>query len=738
MTKIFEYQYTPSIVLREIYDNGSFYLEYDNSSNIKRLKLYSKESEVKPERNLYLGHTMEEVLSAGKDILGDELLKNGDPDYSELKKVMPEITKSAYCFLSAPSSWYGVIVDTDGKIYPQDSANFLDQAPMFSPTNVDERLGNVKPRQVLLDAEYPILTNVYTDGVDTLELLYFVESGDTGRVPKVFIREKRYKNESPSEFSVEYRIATDTDELGGQRRDTGKIRVDANIFLGALADTVSHWICFYNSGARIDIPEKEIERVGRGALAFASLTFTADHPHYGHKYYGGEVHDNFPPNYIWAIEAASVFGHGDWARRIFSHLINYATNENGIICYRLGAKMNWGSSAAEYGMILHLAYKYRKILGVSALSEKEKKKLFSYGDVILENCKICPEFENLLLVKMCAEADNNARINVYLNNNLWAIHGLRALAKLIGNSDGNKYADTADVIEQNINYLVDKHSVKGTQYGDIPPFRFGYPTVPYNLSNCDAFSVPVTDEERERYFSYNPNERREYDVTEQEISENTYANYRYYPEILSAMLLKENYSDGIFNMRGELGGNLVGMTRFRSWIDNWPVLNYAKYLLETERIEKYLLLLYAHTAHHGHPDLMCYYEQIKLWGEVSAHDCVPSLLTTPTMLAWLFAYERMNDGKLTLLRAVPEKWYGKPFSARKIGYSGGTLDIVSDGESITVEFSSPTQNDVELTIRSAVSLNLENIKDGVQYVERIEGNKIILKNGITYARLIVK
>ena len=48
-------------------------------------------------------------------------------------------------------------------------------------------------------------------------------------------------------------------------------------------------------------------------------------------------------------------------------------------------------------------------------------------------------------------------------------------------------------------------------------------------------------------------QRRNFDVTGQEITENTYANYRYYPESLSAMLLPENYANGILKMRDNLG-----------------------------------------------------------------------------------------------------------------------------------------------------------------------------------------
>ena len=645
---------------------------------------------------------------------------------------MPRIEKSAYCFLGSPASWAGVTVDTMGNVYPQESGRDPKPEAMFHPSMIDPKLGSIKPRQMLLGKELPILISLHTDGVRSLELLYFVEPGDTGRDPIVWIREKRYDNSKPESTAVTYRSATISFDLSEAEMENHL--PSSEVFLEALADTVAYWLEFYDAGSKISIPERELERVGRGAMAFAALTFTADQPHYGHKYYGREEHDNFPPNYIWSIEAACVSGRGDFAKRIFSHFLTYTVNNNGSIAYRQGLKLIAGASATEYAMLLWLADRYSKIL-IPNPTESELKKLSGMGDKILAHLIKCPEFGDRLLIKMCAEADNNVRVNVYLNNNLWSIRGLESLANILGADDGKKYSDAAEILRQNIDSLIEEYSEKDTRYGDIPPFRFGYPAIPYTLSNCDEFSVSVSDEERERYFKTTKG-RRDFDVTEQEITENTYANYRYYPEILSSMLLPENYADGISKMRDALGGNLLSMTRFRSWIDNWPVLNYARFLIETDRIEKYLLLLYSHTAHHGHPELMCYYEQIKIWGEVSANDCIPSLLTTPIMLSWMFAYERM-DGVLSLLSALPKAWYTLPFTANRIGYSKGYVSINSDGNVIDIEITGDAPTAIEVAMRSSMTDSYD-ITVGKEYVDGINGNRIILKPDATKLRIKIK
>ncbi len=728
-TKIFEFKRTTDAVLSEHFDTDKFFFEYNDGESVRLLNLYTVNENKKKYDRLYLGHSLEEILDSGRDILGEELTKDGDPDYESLRGVMPEITEDAYCFLGGAASHGSVTVDRFGVITPQLSGRDREPKPMFRPSYVDERLSDVTPRQCLAGGRFPVLFNVFSVGEENIELMYFADAADPDRDPVIWIRKKSYNREKPESFSLEYSVATFAHDLPYNEKCLHSI--SSELLYDALASTVAYWLKFTESGARIALPEQELVRVTEGAMISAATTFTGQRPHYGHKYYGKELHDNFPPNYIWSIETACLTGHEKWARKIFEHMLDYALTDEGCFAYRQG-KLMLGSSATEYGMLLWLAKRYEKILMQNGADKETLEKLSGMGNIILAHCIECPEFDGLTLVKMCAEADNNVRVNVYLNNNLWSIRGLEALSQLLRADNENKYLQTAIILRKNINLMIETYGVKSSDFGDIPPFRFGYPAIPLTLSNCLDSSAPMTEAEREKYFATTKG-RRNFDVTDQEITENTYANYRYYPESLSAMLLPKNYADGVEEMRERIGGNLLGMTRFRSWLDDWPVLNYARFLIETGRIEKYLLLLYAHTQHHGHPDLMCYYEQIKLFGKVSANDCVPSLLTTPAMVAWIFAYERVADNVLMLLAALPKKWYSLSFQAKKIGYSGGTVDIVSDGNRVTVDFSSPSPDGCELVWRAKDKLTLSDVLVGKEFISEIRNNKIILKSGITHA-----
>ena len=710
--------------LEERYENGEFYFLYNDGEKEHKLSLYKIDRPRREERELYCGYTKDEVLSSGHDLIGERLLEKGDPIYREVKEALPPIARNTYTILGGVASAAGLTVDSQGKVYHQLSGRNRRTSAIFSPAEYDSRLGSIMPYQVLVNKEYPLLLSVHTDGEETLEFLYFVEPGEPDRDPICWIRVKRYRNKAPREITIEYRVAAIAREA--EEKELFDTPPSEALFLDALYDTVAYWVGFSEEGASFVLPEEELSRVARGSVAFAALTFTCEHAHYGHRFYGKELHDNFPPNYIFALEALACLGRGNEAKSVFSHFLKYVLRLDGRINYRQGTGLNFGASAAEYGMLLHLAGRYCRTLGIDALEEKERKKLIGMGEVILEHLRECEEFGGLKLIRMCAEADTNERIHVYINNNLWSIRGLEALAALLGEK-GAKYKEAAEDLRINVDMAMERFGARDTRFGDLPPFRLGYTPTPATLSRCADTFYPLNEEQTALY--YRSSWERSDIGREEDLVENTYANYRYYPEMLSAMLLSERHADSLIRMRENIGGEIIGMTRFNGRLDDWPVLNYARFLIETGRIEKYLLLLYAHAAHHGDPELMTYYEQVSIDGAAIANDCIPSLLTVPTMLAWCFAYESIEERRLRLLSALPREWYGRQLRAKGISYSGGRIDLEMDSNQLSVRFECTPSIPVEVVWRAKESISLQDISVGREDILEIKGNVLLLKSG---------
>ena len=114
-------------------------------------------------------------------------------------------------------------------------------------------------------------------------------------------------------------------------------------------------------------------------------------------------------------------------------------------------------------------------------------------------------------------------------------------------------------------------------------------------------------------------------------------------------------------------------------------------------------------------------------GKVCASDCIPSLVTVPTMLAWAFAYETVDQKTLRLLSGLPKEWYALPFCVTGLGYSEGTLDISSDGDGIEIRFAQAPTKPFALVWRAKDTISPSDIQVGAEYVEEIRGNVLVLK-----------
>jgi hypothetical protein len=286
------------------------------------------------------------------------------------------------------------------------------------------------------------------------------------------------------------------------------------------------------------------------------------------------------------------------------------------------------------------------------------------------------------LVMMCAEADTQLRIHAYTSNNLWAVVGLRSLGSLLeslGHPQGPVFSAKAESLYKDVRAMLDDERIE-SPYGPLVPFRSGYTPRPLTLSLCR--NIPGGPPPESYFNQLDVNSLEE---VEQDYTQNTYANYRYYAEMLSSGLLRPEEGEAIVKMREELGGELLGMTRLWDRIDDWPADNYARYYLENDRLDKYLLLYYAHVLYHGNLHTGVYYEQVSAGGRVVAGDCVPSLMTAPLMTAWMFCFQPVQSDAVYLLRGLPPDWFSpdrqpdsKPVAARGLCSTAGEISIRID------------------------------------------------------------
>jgi hypothetical protein len=157
--------------------------------------------------------------------------------------------------------------------------------------------------------------------------------------------------------------------------------------------------------------------------------------------------------------------------------------------------------------------------------------------------------------------------------------------------------------------------------------------------------------------------------------------HRVYAELLHADVLPDDLAALVINCLRGHGGTTLGIvaniTRLRPSgrdILGFISYGYARALLRLDRIEEYLLFLYAHRFHNHTPGGWVAGEVSGITGGMPLF-CIPAQLTIPKLVRWMLAFE--DDDGLHLLRAVPRDWIG---SGRDVGIKGaptrwGRVDV---------------------------------------------------------------
>jgi hypothetical protein len=723
----------PRAILETTYAEGGILLFWSPDSGARRVvKPRPGAYAPAPQAAFYGGHSLETVLTAGRDLLGDEVKAQGEPAYDRLCDLLPPIHGRRYQILGSPLSRGKYIIWPDGCV--------TTQAPrhaeiIYHPAQIDARVACCTVYDGLLDDWMPIACYRFEGDDVAYDLLAFVLPEDYAVAPTPFFRLSRYRK-------PDYRPLTDKCLRVTTWLDDEPPPMD---FYAALDATVRFWWRWEETLAHVDLPEERAWRWTKGCLALAATTFCGDHPKYGGFWYAREEHDTFPPTLLNLAEAMLAWGAIEQSLSYVQYYLKHVVRIDGSFNY-------YGPSGTEYGQWLWLLDQIETQLGPQAWIASELNKVIATGR-LLEALRQVLAGSALRLVQIGAEADNRHEVYTYFSNNLWAVRGLQAVARLAARhgrtTEASEAQSWADSLAHDVRQAIHAWA-ETTSLGPLIPSHIGYPADMWSLSQGPALPEAVPMWEQEAYLStsrYVPiGFSQQKHAPRQWIRENTYANYRYHPEALSAMLLPPEHAEALVRLRQERGGQLLGMTRFMGWLDDWPVAAYARYLLSTDRVDDYLLLYYSHMAHHGNRETLTHYEQVTADGEVMAGDCVPCLLVIPLMTRWMLCFEVIGEPGLYLLRGVPRAWLdkGKRIIARGLTSSLGlinlAIEVATDYVDITVDLPAAAANwPVYMDLRLPHGRHLKETSFDRDWIEEIRlGYRLVIRprtHGLHTARL---
>jgi len=318
-----------------------------------------------------------------------------------------------------------------------------------------------------------------------------------------------------------------------------------------------------------------LERVVRVGLAHIDATFQGDHPKYGIEKYMWAVCDGFPPTIISAVDALTLWGNVERAKELMSYWLQ-------CFIYRDGTIQFQGPSLSEYGQLLTTV---RNLVERGAGAEW----LEAHRALLQKMAGHLEELANaegkVSLLVGVPEDDRRSEPATYFHNNAWLVRGLRDWAALCPDDEGNRVAHLADEIQKLLLQAIEDVWPRDPQDWWLPPI------VETSLPQSGDLGRPKF-------------------VTETVTS--SYTNYRYWPELLSSGVLPRELAERIVFARLNGGGQFIGTTRFREFIDDWPLYNWLDGLWQLGRYDDFRLSLWGHIYYSQAEGHLTAYEGVSL------------------------------------------------------------------------------------------------------------------------------
>lgn len=594
---------------------------------IARLRKGPGTAQAKADPDRFTPAFFDELMSAANDPLAEKILSQSEPSYDLLAAALPPVRDVA--FVGSRETYERPMLWPDGRLMGTEDEH----------TSREHEL----VRCDWLDGSLPALRHLYETPQGQREQLTFVTSGEQGET----LLWQRIIQQTGQDEVVTYLC-------GGQPTPCEE-------FYQALFIVWSHWDYGRARGIQLNLPEPDLVDAAVAMVHLGLLTFRGLLSRYGVGTYDKVDANSFPPAVIFLVQALMGWGHLNRARDVFSHYLSRYVNIDGTLDYH-------GPAVAEYGQLLSLVGDYVSLSGNRrwfmrrlTLLRPMWQRLVALRQESLQRYPAGDPHHGL--IPGLPEADyhtNGEQWNAfYYSGDVWACRGLLDLGLLMQrmglNKEGIALASEAMAYKRDIEASLRLVMADNGEF--VPPS----PDQP----------EPIERLTPDPHFSY--------------------CNYRYLPEMVSAGILDKDLMRKVSAWRRAHAGELLGMTRFKERLDDWPALHYARALLETDDIDRYLLLLYAHWTQHCAQGSLAAYEQVQIRPDESGYrrmvagQVVPCQVMVPIMLRWALVYEERDTDVLWLGRAMPRRWLqpGRTVRVKGVpthyGNVGFTVRVLADG-----------------------------------------------------------
>lgn len=595
----------------------------------------------------HLGLDIKTIGMSSNDVLADKLLAGaGDPDEEQVKRAAPPMNSAHGERPGGRVGWETIVGTRECSdtmpVYPSGNTRTYHPVQYFHEISGD---AVAKRYDGLVGGWMPCVRKVFPDGgsghyevmvlgdvlapdrfiVQTWHRTMHVESG---KITKV-------------EFGYSYPAYT-------RRRQEPK----PEEFYRGLLEFAEYWDRQMGDLTPIALPEQSWVDMTRYAFVKEQVVRPGGtYPKYGavdRDYYGPE-YDGFQDIFTMSLTANLELGRFAMAHDVFDGYFTNFTDAKGVINMR-------GPETAQFGLTLWLIGRYYNYTRDESLICKHREKIEATATLLAElqdeSLKLPTTDRGYGLIWGWNESDSclmpqpDIWDKPYFANAAMTVRGWRELAKLwrkLG-LDGIKAAEWERRSEQLQKTLV--ASVDQNTRREMKPAYIG----PLPGTTMTFLESIVKERPSEQGWPH-----------------------RAYTELVHADVLPEEQASMVMDCMRAYGATTMGVVAnverpnpYGRAILGFISYGYAQQLLQRDRIEEYLLFLYAHRYHdHSRGSWTA--------GEVSgisgggALFCIPAQQTIPVLVRWMMVYEEPDEDVLHVGRALPRAWVGSGKEIRIVG-----------------------------------------------------------------------
>lgn len=594
-----------------------------------------------PEGDPYLGLSLKDIGTSSPDLLATRLLEHGgDPDPEKVKAAAPPMASAE----KNPRTWTTFVGTKEAydvtPVYR--SGNTRTYHPIQYSPEVREFLRKGQMYDGLIGGWMPIVRKVIPISDSAYwEVLLFGDVGPNKNKYIVHTWHRTARIEDGKMTKVVY---------GHSYPAYLPARVDPqpDEFYRALLACADYWDEQLHDFAPASLPQNAWIDMSRHSFAKELMTRPGGlYPKYGavDRDYAGSEYDGFQDIFTSAIYTNMEWGRLETARSFIDNYFSEYVDDKGMIDMR-------GPETAQFGMTLSLLARYFSYTGDTALLTKHRAKIEGTARMLSEmhdeSLRLKPEDPSYGLIRGWSESDSCLHENpsiywqAYYANSAFAARGFKDIARTWKDLAQTTSTPSMEKIAQawlqrgeTLRQRTTESIEKNLQSDKLPPYIGLFPGTTLTFRES-------LEKERPSPQAW---------------------PHRPYCELLQADVLPARLANQVVDCMRAYGATTLGVVAnvWRFQPDGREILGfisygYAQALLRLDRIEEFLLFLYAHRYH-------CHTRGSWTAGEVtgitgdSGTYCVPAQQMIPLLVRWMLVLEDSDDEKLYLAKGVPRDWF---------------------------------------------------------------------------------